>query len=219
MPVPLNSYLFVPRGDFLWGRMASCSRLEIGLLLISRKLRQADYQSAAGYQPALHGLLRTVAFLVLLSAAARTRIVAARLFFGNGLFFLDCAAAPAGELQRGHFFFFFALNIASEVFDHVLCCPALIGTRCDQRFFALFVVFILFVFRCERHHWPRLRQSTPTVLPASAAAGYLQEEQVADGLVFDAIHHVLEQREGFLLIFDQRVFLTVATQPNAFLQV
>jgi hypothetical protein len=26
----------------LWGGMASCGRLEIGLLLISRKLRQAD---------------------------------------------------------------------------------------------------------------------------------------------------------------------------------
>src|SRR5258708_26567993 len=34
--------------------MASCGRLEIGLLLISRKLRQADFQSAAGYQPAPH---------------------------------------------------------------------------------------------------------------------------------------------------------------------
>src|SRR6266481_9804506 len=34
--------------------IASCGRLEIGLLLISRKLRQADLQSAAGYQPALH---------------------------------------------------------------------------------------------------------------------------------------------------------------------
>src|SRR5260370_31073653 len=38
----------------LWGRMASCGRLEIGLLSISRKLRQADFQSAAGYQPAPH---------------------------------------------------------------------------------------------------------------------------------------------------------------------
>src|SRR5260370_32040470 len=98
MPVPLNSY-----GDFLWGRMASCSRLEIGLLLISRKLRQADYQSAAGYQPALHGLLRAVAFLVLLSAAARTRIVTARLFFGNGLVFLYRPAPTARAFQRGPF--------------------------------------------------------------------------------------------------------------------
>ncbi len=30
------------KGHGLWGRMASCGRLEIGLLLISRKLRQAD---------------------------------------------------------------------------------------------------------------------------------------------------------------------------------
>jgi hypothetical protein len=34
--------------------MASCGRLEIDLLLNSQKLRQADFQSAAGYQPALH---------------------------------------------------------------------------------------------------------------------------------------------------------------------
>src|SRR5258708_4442531 len=33
-------------------RMVSCGRLEIGLLLISRKFRQADCQSAAGFQPA-----------------------------------------------------------------------------------------------------------------------------------------------------------------------
>src|SRR5260370_13778593 len=38
----------------MWGRMASCGRLEIGLLLIFRKLRHADFQSAAGYQPAPH---------------------------------------------------------------------------------------------------------------------------------------------------------------------
>src|SRR5260370_19286687 len=29
-----------------WGRMVSCGRLEIGLLLISRKLWQADFQPA-----------------------------------------------------------------------------------------------------------------------------------------------------------------------------
>src|SRR5260370_14895137 len=34
--------------------MAFWGRLEIGLLLISPKFRQADFQSAGGYQPALH---------------------------------------------------------------------------------------------------------------------------------------------------------------------
>src|SRR5260370_15872515 len=123
MPVPLNSY-----GDFLWGRLVTCGRLVIGptIFLVQN---EADYQSAAGYHPALHGLLRAVAFLVLLSAAARTRIVTARLFFGNGLFFLDRPAASTGKLQRGHFSFFFALNIAREVFDDILGCTALIGTR------------------------------------------------------------------------------------------
>src|SRR5258708_971285 len=125
MPMPLNSYLFVP---FLWGRLVTCGRLVIGptIFLVQK---EADYQSAAGYQPALHGLLRAVAFLVLLSAAARTRIVTARLFFGNGLFFLDRPAATPRQLQRGHFSFFFALNIAREVFDDVWGCLALIGTR------------------------------------------------------------------------------------------
>src|SRR5258706_2576714 len=164
--------------------------------------------------------LRVVAFLVLLSAAARTRIVTARLFLGNGLFFLDGAAASTGNLQRGHCSFFFALNIAREVFDDVLGCPALIGTRRYQRRFTLFFVFFLFVFGRKRHHGPGSRQSASTVLAASAASrSHLQEEQVADGLIFDAIHHVLAQREGFLLVFDQRVFLTVTAQSDAFLPI
>src|SRR5258708_704892 len=56
--VLLNIRIFAARDDFfhpnpylsLWGRMASCGRLEIGPLSISRKLRQADFQSAADYQ-------------------------------------------------------------------------------------------------------------------------------------------------------------------------
>src|SRR5260370_4545289 len=119
MPVPLNSY-----GDFLWGRLVTCGRLVIGptIFLVQN---EADYQSAAGYQPALHGLLRAVAFLVLLSAAARTRIVTARLFLGNGLFFLDRPASTAAAFPRGHFPFSFALNIAREAFDGVLGSPSL----------------------------------------------------------------------------------------------
>ncbi len=37
-----------------WGRMASCGQLLIGLLAMGRKLQEADCQSAAGFQPALH---------------------------------------------------------------------------------------------------------------------------------------------------------------------
>src|SRR5258708_33322320 len=107
MPMPLNSYLFVP---FLWGRLVTCGRLVIGptIFLVQK---EAAYQSAAGYQPALHGLLRAVAFLVLLSAAARTRIVTARLFLGNDLFFLDRPAAPPGQMRLGHLSFVFRLTI------------------------------------------------------------------------------------------------------------
>ena len=46
-----------------------------------------------------------------------------------------------------------------------------------------------------------------------------QEEQVADRLILDAIHHVLEQHVGLFLVLDQRIFLAVAAQADAFLQV
>jgi len=43
---------------FLWGRLVTCGRLAIGpiIFLIQNK---ADYQSAAGYQPAPHELRRS----------------------------------------------------------------------------------------------------------------------------------------------------------------
>ncbi len=65
------------------------------------------------------------------------------------------------------------------------------------------------------------RRSAAVAIAArsAVAGGHLQEEQVADGLVFDAIHHVLEQREGFLLVLDQRIFLAVSAQADAFLEV
>ena len=47
----------------------------------------------------------------------------------------------------------------------------------------------------------------------------LQEEQVADRLVLDAVHHVLEQHVRLFLVFDERILLAVAAQPDAFLQV
>ena len=49
--------------------------------------------------------------------------------------------------------------------------------------------------------------------------GALQEEQIAYRLVFNAVHHVLIQDEGFLLVLDQRVFLSVAAETDALFEV
>src|SRR6266849_963433 len=49
--------------------------------------------------------------------------------------------------------------------------------------------------------------------------GRLHQEEVADGFGVDALHHVFKQREGFLLELHQRVFLAVAAQADAFLEV
>ena len=46
-----------------------------------------------------------------------------------------------------------------------------------------------------------------------------QPAQVADDLFLDPRLHVLEQREAFLLVLDQRIALAVAAQADAFLQV
>jgi len=51
------------------------------------------------------------------------------------------------------------------------------------------------------------------------ARGHLKKKQVADGLVLDAIHHVLEHLERFFLVLDQRIFLPIAAQTDAFLEV
>ena len=45
------------------------------------------------------------------------------------------------------------------------------------------------------------------------------EVQELDGFVFDAVHHVLEHDVGFLLVFNQRIFLTVAAKIDAFLEM
>src|SRR5579884_3086787 len=50
-------------------------------------------------------------------------------------------------------------------------------------------------------------------------AGGLHQEQEPDRLCIDPVHHVLEQREGFLLELHQRIALPVATEPDAFLEV
>src|SRR5260370_15620275 len=43
--------------------------------------------------------------------------------------------------------------------------------------------------------------------------------EVADGFVIDAGHHVFKEHEGFFLELDERIFLAVAAQADAFLEV
>ena len=45
------------------------------------------------------------------------------------------------------------------------------------------------------------------------------QEQEADGLRIDAVHHIFKEREGLALKFHERILLPVTAQPNAFLQV
>ena len=56
--------------------------------------------------------------------------------------------------------------------------------------------------------WPRL-----TLL------GWAHEKQEAHRFGVDAVHHVFEKRERFALEFHERIFLSVAAQPDAFFQM
>src|SRR5580658_7802194 len=47
----------------------------------------------------------------------------------------------------------------------------------------------------------------------------LNVEEIADGFVVDARHHVFEHDEGFFFELDERILLTVAAEADAFFQV
>ena len=47
----------------------------------------------------------------------------------------------------------------------------------------------------------------------------LDEEEVASGFPVDPPHHVFEQREGFFFELDEGIFLAIAAQADAFLEV
>src|SRR3954471_579936 len=65
------------------------------------------------------------------------------------------------------------------------------------------------LFRCGRHRHRR----------GVVADHRHQPPQVADHLFFDAVPHLLEEPEAFLLVLDQGIALAVAAQADAFLQV
>src|SRR4029077_19519887 len=48
---------------------------------------------------------------------------------------------------------------------------------------------------------------------------HLYVEEVANRFVVDAGHHVFEEHEGFFFELDERIFLAVAAQADAFLEV
>jgi hypothetical protein len=58
---------------FLWGRLATCGRLAIGPSDEAFQ-EEADYQSAAGYQPAPHRNDRTIIVAKPLSIAGRQMV-------------------------------------------------------------------------------------------------------------------------------------------------
>ena len=48
---------------------------------------------------------------------------------------------------------------------------------------------------------------------------HLDVEEIANGFVIDARHHVFKEDERFFLKFDKRIFLAVAAEANALFQV
>ena len=61
-------------------------------------------------------------------------------------------------------------------------------------------------------------------LPWSTFAGllvllHLDVEEIADGFVVDARHHVFKEDEGFFFELDERIFLAVAAETDTLFQV
>src|SRR6266849_2088144 len=144
----------------------------------------------------------TMALFVLFAASTGARIVAANLVVTDRLFVAVAGSVPSDKLQLGELLFLLTLDIAREILNGGLRGGALLLSRGDGRlFFFLFIPSIVF------REWQR----------RTLALRHLQEEQVAQTLVFNSLHHGLEQLEGFLLILDQRVLLAITTEADAFL--
>src|SRR5271166_3480601 len=158
--------------------------------------------------------LSTATFLVLLSAAARTGVVAASLLGRDSLLFVHRSTAAADELKIGEFLVLFPLYRAGKIRDRGLRGPLLFLGDSDRLFNLVVNLLLRFLFR-ERHNRTRGHSIFARFVPS----GDLQEEQITDALVLDPVHHVLEQRERFFLVFDQRILLSVAAQSDTFLEV
>src|SRR5436190_3581745 len=145
-----------------------------------------------------------MALLIFLPAATRTWIVAAD-FVALDHLLIQRTAVAAHELQLLHLFFLLALNIPREILDRRLRRPLLaLLLGLGRRLIVLFFLFVLVLIHWERQHGRR-RRGRPL--------RDLQKEEIPDGLVFDPVHHVLEEDERFLLVLDQGILLPVPAQP------
>src|SRR5207245_11290230 len=79
------------------------------------------------------------------------------------------------------------------------------------------VVDVLRAARGERGR--RAARALPGDLALRLAHDRLEAEEVLHELVLDALLHQREELEGFLLVLDERIALSVAAQPDAFLHV
>src|SRR5580704_16438054 len=135
--------------------------------------------------------LRTATFLVLLSAPARTGVVAASLLGRDSLLFVHRSAASAHELQIREFLVLLPLYGPREIRHGGLGGPLLfLGDA--HWLFNLLVHFLLRLLFGERHDRARRHSIGAWFVPA----GDLQKEQITDALILNPVHHVLEQREG-----------------------
>src|SRR5207253_708855 len=135
-------------------------------------------------------------------APARAWIVPPGLLRRDRLLFVTRSAPTTHELKLGHFLLLLAVDVPGEVLHRALGSLTLIGRDRHHLGFVLFFLLLVFI------GWEgQYRPLTVAIAAQFIGTSHLQEEQVPDGLVFDSIHHVLEQREGLLLVLDQRVFL------------
>src|SRR5277367_1460467 len=67
--------------------------------------------------------------------------------------------------------------------------------------------------------WRRLVRSARSTLGGLLVLLDLNVEQIADGFVIDARHHIFEQDEGFFFELDEGIFLAVAAETDAFFQM
>src|SRR5262245_26367324 len=140
---------------------------------------------------------RTVAFLVLLPAPARARIVAADLRFVALHLTDDVVAAGARRARAG-----LGRRVAAD--------------RAEGR-----------GGRLRRPAERDLRRPPGRLLgtgrsrhrPALLARDRREPPQVADDLLLDAVLHRLEEGETLFLVLDERIALAVAAQADAFLQM
>src|SRR5439155_20994067 len=73
--------------------------------------------------------------------------------------------------------------------------------------------------RASHPHLLLFAPLAPLVLPVQLFlfVGGLQQEEPAQGFVFDAVHHGFKHVEGLALVLDQRVALAVPAQADALL--